>query len=103
LDHVLSSGRLNASARAVYHGADYELRMHWDLLAGDLITLGSVVIIDLVLAGDNAIVVGMAACGLPAADRRRVIFWGIAVHWCTKPRPVISRRNSERGAVMGWR
>jgi YjbE family integral membrane protein len=53
--------------------------MHWDLLAADLITLGSVVVIDLVLAGDNAIVVGMAACGLPAEDRRRVIFWGIAV------------------------
>ena len=53
--------------------------MHWDLLAADLITLGSVVVIDLVLAGDNAIVVGMAACGLSAADRRRVLFWGIMV------------------------
>ena len=29
------------------------------------------------LAGDNAIVVGMVASGLPAADRRRVIFIGI--------------------------
>ena len=53
--------------------------MHWDLLAADLITLGSVVVIDLVLAGDNAIVVGMAACGLSAVDRRRVLFWGIMV------------------------
>lgn len=34
---------------------------------------------DLVLAGDNAIVVGMVASGLPAADRRRVIIMGIAV------------------------
>ncbi len=33
---------------------------------------------DLVLAGDNAIVVGMVAAGLPAADRRRVIIIGIA-------------------------
>jgi YjbE family integral membrane protein len=38
----------------------------------------SVVIIDIVLAGDNAIVVGMAAAGLPVAHRRRVIAVGIA-------------------------
>ena len=37
----------------------------------------SVVIIDIVLAGDNAIVVGMAAAGLPARGRRRVIALGI--------------------------
>ena len=37
----------------------------------------SVVIIDVVLAGDNAIVVAMAAAGLPAARRRRVIALGI--------------------------
>src|SRR5205085_3314443 len=38
----------------------------------------SVVIIDIVLAGDNAIVVAMAAAGLPAEKRRRVIAAGIA-------------------------
>ena len=38
----------------------------------------SVVIIDVVLAGDNAIVVGMAAAGLPPERRRRVIALGIA-------------------------
>lgn len=38
----------------------------------------SVLIIDIVLAGDNAIVVGMAAAGLPARRRRRVIAAGIA-------------------------
>lgn len=53
--------------------------MTFDMLAVELVTLASVVIIDLVLAGDNAIVVGMAACGLPAEDRRRVIVWGIAI------------------------
>jgi len=53
--------------------------MTFDMLAIDLVTLASVVIIDLVLAGDNAIVVGMVACGLPAKNRRRVIFWGIAI------------------------
>jgi YjbE family integral membrane protein len=44
----------------------------------ELSALISVVIIDIVLAGDNAIVVGMAAAGLPAQQRRRVIFAGIA-------------------------
>lgn len=40
--------------------------------------LVSVIIIDIVLAGDNAVVVGMAAAGLPAHRRRRVIALGIA-------------------------
>jgi YjbE family integral membrane protein len=38
----------------------------------------SVVIVDVVLAGDNAIVVGMAAAGLPPEKRRNVIILGIA-------------------------
>ena len=45
---------------------------------GALSALLSVVIIDVVLAGDNAIVVGMAAAGLPVEQRRKVIFIGIA-------------------------
>jgi YjbE family integral membrane protein len=36
-----------------------------------------VLFIDVVLAGDNAIVVGMAAAGLPAEQRKKAIFWGI--------------------------
>ncbi len=36
-----------------------------------------VVLIDLVLAGDNAVVIGMAAAGLPASLRHKAIFWGI--------------------------
>lgn len=43
----------------------------------ELVALGQVLFIDLVLAGDNAIVVGMAAAGLPAEQRRRAIVWGI--------------------------
>lgn len=42
-----------------------------------LVTLGQVIAIDLVLAGDNAIVVGMAAAGVPKEHRRKVIFAGI--------------------------
>ena len=40
--------------------------------------LFQVVLIDLVLAGDNAIVVALAATGVPAAARQRVIVIGIA-------------------------
>ena len=46
-------------------------------LWSQLAALGQVVAIDLVLAGDNAIVVGMAAAAVPLAQRRKVIFWGI--------------------------
>ena len=43
-----------------------------------LAAFGQVVLIDVVLAGDNAIVVGALAAGLPAIQRRRVIMIGIA-------------------------
>lgn len=43
----------------------------------NVIALGQVVAIDLVLAGDNAIVVGMAAAGIPVEQRRKAILWGI--------------------------
>jgi YjbE family integral membrane protein len=46
-------------------------------LWAQLVTLGQVIAIDLVLAGDNAIVVGMAAAGVPKEQRRKVIFAGI--------------------------
>jgi YjbE family integral membrane protein len=36
----------------------------------------SIVVIDLVLAGDNAIVIGLAARNVPAAMQRRVVLWG---------------------------
>jgi YjbE family integral membrane protein len=41
------------------------------------VPLLQVLLIDVVLAGDNAIVVGMAAAGLPVEQRRKAIFWGI--------------------------
>lgn len=46
-------------------------------LGPELIALGQVIMIDLVLAGDNAIVVGMAAAGLPKEQRGKVILVGI--------------------------
>ena len=38
----------------------------------------AIILIDLVLAGDNAIVIGLAAAGLPKDQRTKVIFIGIA-------------------------
>jgi YjbE family integral membrane protein len=48
-------------------------------LASQLTALVSVVLIDVVLAGDNAVVVGTAAAGLPAQQQRRVIMIGVAL------------------------
>jgi YjbE family integral membrane protein len=42
-----------------------------------LAALGQVILIDLILAGDNALVVGALAAGLPADQRRKVILIGI--------------------------
>src|SRR5215470_2978809 len=44
----------------------------------ELIALAQVIVIDLVLAGDNAIIVGLAASRVVPELRARVIFWGIA-------------------------
>ncbi|MBR0781208.1 TerC family protein [Bradyrhizobium iriomotense] len=48
------------------------------ITADALSALLQVVLIDLVLAGDNAVVIGLAAAGLPAGQRRRAIIVGIA-------------------------
>lgn len=45
---------------------------------GIITTFLQVMMIDLVLAGDNAIVIGLAAAGLPKDQRRRAIVIGIA-------------------------
>lgn len=60
----------------------------WNLIVADIATLlsgsasawwafGQVLLIDIVLAGDNAIVIGALAAGLPADQRRKVILLGI--------------------------
>lgn len=56
--------------------------MDLNALWPELIALGQVIIIDLVLAGDNAIVVGMAAAGLPAKQRTKAIAIGMAGAAC---------------------
>ena len=75
--------QLLAAATAVGPGSLGEI---WQHIVADfsnlgdpaaLATFGSVLMIDLVLAGDNAIVVGALAAGLPAEQRRKVILIGI--------------------------
>ena len=42
-----------------------------------LTILTQIIFIDLVLAGDNAIIIGMVASKFPVEQRKKVIFWGI--------------------------
>ena len=42
-----------------------------------LTILSQIIFIDLVLAGDNAIIIGMVASKFPIEQRKKVIFWGI--------------------------
>ena len=42
------------------------------------IIFSQIVFIDLVLAGDNAIVIGMVASQFPIEQRKKIIFWGIS-------------------------
>lgn len=53
--------------------------MEESLLASQLTALASVIMIDIVLAGDNAVVVGTAAAGLPPKQQRQVIMIGSAL------------------------
>ena len=42
-----------------------------------IIIFSQIVFIDLVLAGDNAIIIGMVASQFPSDQRKKIIFWGI--------------------------
>ena len=44
---------------------------------GQIVILTQIIFIDLVLAGDNAIIIGMVASKFPPDQRKKVIFWGI--------------------------
>ena len=41
------------------------------------VILGQIIFIDLVLAGDNAIIIGMVASQFSTEQRKKIIFWGI--------------------------
>ena len=52
--------------------------MFAELITPEQLTiLGQIIFIDLVLAGDNAIIIGMVASKFPVEQRKKVIFWGI--------------------------
>ena len=52
--------------------------MFADLFTPEQLTiLTQIILIDLVLAGDNAIIIGMVASKFPVEQRKKVIFWGI--------------------------
>ena len=46
-------------------------------MSEQLIIFSQIVFIDLVLAGDNAIIIGMVASKFPSDQRKKIIFWGI--------------------------
>ena len=49
-----------------------------DLFSPEKLTiLTQIILIDLVLAGDNAIIIGMVASKFPLEQRKKIIFWGI--------------------------
>ena len=47
------------------------------MLSEQILIFSQIVFIDLVLAGDNAIIIGMVASQFPAEQRKKIIFWGI--------------------------
>ena len=52
--------------------------MFADLFSPEQLTiLTQIILIDLVLAGDNAIIIGMVASKFPLEQRKKIIFWGI--------------------------
>ena len=52
--------------------------MFADLITPEQLTiLTQIILIDLVLAGDNAIIIGMVASKFPLEQRKKIIFWGI--------------------------
>jgi YjbE family integral membrane protein len=49
------------------------------LTAGGLTKLGQIIIGDLTMAGDNVVIMGALASGLPARDRRKVLMFGVGM------------------------
>jgi YjbE family integral membrane protein len=50
-----------------------------DHAVANFAALFQVILIDLALAGDNAVAVGLAAAALPSQQQKRAIFWGIVL------------------------
>ena len=48
------------------------------MLTEQFLIFFQIILLDLVLAGDNAIIIGMVASQFPADQRKKIIFWGIS-------------------------
>ena len=48
------------------------------MLSEQILIFFQIIFIDLVLAGDNAIIIGMVASQFPKEQRKKIIFWGIS-------------------------
>jgi YjbE family integral membrane protein len=46
--------------------------------SSELVILFQIILIDLVLAADNAIIIGMVSSSFPSEIRKKVLFWGVA-------------------------
>lgn len=68
-------------------------------LLQELTALGQVILIDLTLAGDNAVVVGLAVAGLPPEQKRPAILVGIAA--ATVLRVVLGAITLQLLAIVG--
>ena len=49
------------------------------MLSEQILIFFQIILIDLVLAGDNAIIIGMVASQFPTEQRKKIIFWGIGI------------------------
>jgi len=66
---------------------------------GGFFALIQVVLIDIVLAGDNVVVIGMAAARVPQIVRRKVIFWGLVA--AVVLRVILATVTAELLAIIG--
>jgi YjbE family integral membrane protein len=66
---------------------------------GGVFALIQVVLIDIVLAGDNVVVIGMAAARVPQIVRRKVIFWGLVA--AVILRVILATLTAELLAIIG--
>jgi len=66
---------------------------------GGFFALVQVVLIDIVLAGDNVVVIGMAAARVPQIVRRKVIFWGLVA--AVILRVILATVTAELLAIIG--
>ena len=49
------------------------------MMSDEIVIFFQIIFIDLVLAGDNAIIIGMVASQFPLEKRKKIIFWGITL------------------------